>query len=93
MGSVGLCTLPMKIANGITEATESRRLNRSIDHIISHAPREIPALLRVRFVDKIVNEFSRGLTRVGQAVNDCRCVPYESRTSPLSATEADSAIA
>lgn len=57
IGSVG-CTLPMSSAKGITDATESRRLSRSIDHIISHTPREIPALLRVRFVDKNVNEFS-----------------------------------
>ena len=54
----------MSSAKGITDATESRRLSRSIDHIISHAPRESPALLRVRFVDEIVNEFSRGLTFV-----------------------------
>lgn len=92
IGSVGLCTLPMRIANGITDETESRRLNRSIDHIISHTPRESPALLRVRFVDKIVNEFSRGLTGVGQPVSDCRCGPYESRTSRGRRAKATSAI-
>ncbi len=81
IGSVGLCTLPMSSAKGITDATESRRLSRSIDHVINHTPREIPALVRVRFGDKNVNEFNHGSTTLGHHVSDWRFFLYESRTS------------
>ena len=43
IGSAGW-TLPMSSAKGNTDATESRRLSRSIDHVINHTPRESPAL-------------------------------------------------